>query len=265
MRVAPGAPGDRRWYRRVDLPIVFITVAGAVHVYRGAVVDAVVFLGLAAALTVDRLRAGRTAPGPGDPPGPVAITSGGPATGGPGGPGSGRPVAVRSRLVRLVRLVLVGAGAAMLGSVVGGVPRYGSLTMIILGALGLVTLALIWPTPPAGRPGPAAGRWSTGWALVWLGVAVAGALWELAAFLDQPSPDVGNERHPTLSTLLDPVLADRPARMIALTVWAAIGWTLIRRLRGHVRAPAVADHGSVAHPAADTPGTTPAAARKPAR
>jgi len=60
-------------------------------------------------------------------------------------------------------------------------------------------------------------------------VFLALALWELAALLLQPSLTSPSAAHPTISTLMDPVLASHLGRSIALLLWLAFGWLLMER------------------------------------
>lgn len=66
----------------------------------------------------------------------------------------------------------------------------------------------------APRVGPA------GWP--WLGWLVAASLWEAFVFLQR-------EQLPTLSDLLDPVLANPAGRLTATGIWLAIGFWLLAR------------------------------------
>jgi hypothetical protein len=70
---------------------------------------------------------------------------------------------------------------------------------------------------PAGRGG--------GWAAVF----VALGLWELGAWLLQPSLTTGSPAHPTISILLDPLLGSHPGRSVGFAAWLALGWFLVRR------------------------------------
>ncbi len=60
--------------------------------------------------------------------------------------------------------------------------------------------------------------------LVWAVLLALLAGWELAAYLQEPRAD-----HPTLSSLADQVLAERPARALAFLLWVAVGVELARR------------------------------------
>ena len=61
-------------------------------------------------------------------------------------------------------------------------------------------------------------------ALIWAFVCALLVGWELAAYLQQPRAD-----HPTLSSLVDPVIDWRPARALAFLAWIALGADLSRR------------------------------------
>jgi hypothetical protein len=59
---------------------------------------------------------------------------------------------------------------------------------------------------------------------------VGAGLWELVALLGQPDLVTGSWEHPTVSVLLDPVLATYPGRAAVLAGWLAGGWFLCRRV-----------------------------------
>lgn len=86
---------------------------------------------------------------------------------------------------------------------------------------GVLLLALRATRPV--RPLPS-GAVSPGVGAVWLALVAAGASWWLVAFL------WGNDaNHPTLSLLLDPVLATYPARVLGYAAWLAVGRWLVTR------------------------------------
>ena len=79
----------------------------------------------------------------------------------------------------------------------------------------------------AGPPEPLGlDLWGT---VSWVAVFLALALWELAALLLQPSLTTPSAGHPTISTLMDPVLASHLGRTITLILWLAFGWLLVER------------------------------------
>ena len=82
-------------------------------------------------------------------------------------------------------------------------------------------------TARSGAPAPADvdPRGATVWGL-WL---LAFLLWEAGAFLFQESPTVGNDDHPTLSLLMDPLLQQQPVRALGYLAWLVGGWRLLRR------------------------------------
>jgi len=117
--------------------------------------------------------------------------------------------------------------AVVFAVVVGAFDRYSwpaTLAVIVLGVVGLMmafrTSRAIGPEPgPIGRHG----------AIAWGSVFVALGLWELTNLLLQPDLVTGSWAHPTLSTLLDPILALHTGRSVLLFVWLALGWYLVRR------------------------------------
>jgi hypothetical protein len=66
-------------------------------------------------------------------------------------------------------------------------------------------------------------------AIAWTTVFVSFALWELTALLLQPSLTTDSYAHPTISVLMDSVLATSFGRSLFLLVWLAVGWALLDR------------------------------------
>lgn len=113
------------------------------------------------------------------------------------------------------RLLPVVAGAACVAAVATfGELSTGALVAVLATGLAATALGLARRSgagsPPAGRAG-----------LLWLGWCAAVAGWELLMLAD--------DRLPTVSDLLDPVLAPPPARAAATICWLAAGWWLLRR------------------------------------
>jgi hypothetical protein len=110
---------------------------------------------------------------------------------------------------------------------VAGFARYSMPATLAVWAPAAVGVAVGWrrrtSDGPDPAPVPAAG------AAVWAAVFVALALWELAALLLQPSLTTDSWAHPTISVLLDPILATHPGRAVVLSLWLASGWWLLRR------------------------------------
>jgi hypothetical protein len=119
---------------------------------------------------------------------------------------------------------VIGA-AAVYVAIAAAMPRYSwSLTAAVV-APGVAALVLAWLGPLRARPvPPPPGRAGVA---CWATVCVAAGLWELAALLLQPSLEVGSYAHPTISYLMDTVLADWPGRCLTLAAWLALGWFLL--------------------------------------
>jgi len=69
----------------------------------------------------------------------------------------------------------------------------------------------------------------------WSLVLVALGLWELFALLAQPSFTVSSDAHPTVSYLMDPVLASHLGRSLTLLAWLVIGWYVLGQVPGRPR------------------------------
>jgi hypothetical protein len=119
----------------------------------------------------------------------------------------------------------VATAMAALGVVVWTTGRSASVVQVALAAIGLAALALVLRAgqgaPPA-RIVDAPGWW------VWPVVLLGGAALELADFLAQPDAQTDNLDHPTLSSVVDPLLADAWPRAVVAAAWLLIGWWLVR-------------------------------------
>ncbi|GAA3162528.1 hypothetical protein GCM10010531_12970 [Blastococcus jejuensis] len=113
------------------------------------------------------------------------------------------------------RAVAVGC-AVLCGVVVGiaGELSAGALVAVGIAAAVVVTIGLRRRAGAAARPVGRAG-------LPWLAWLAAPAAWEAVALAD--------DRTPTLSDLLDPVLAQPAVRAAATLCWLAAGAWLVRR------------------------------------
>jgi hypothetical protein len=122
-------------------------------------------------------------------------------------------------------VALVGYAAAT-----GQFARYSwpATAAVLLPATAVLTVA--WQGP--WRPAPVPQSPDPGGARAWAILFVAAGVWELVALLQQPTLQVGSQAHPTISFLMDPVLATSLGRSVALAGWLACGWWLL------VRAPA---------------------------
>lgn len=124
-----------------------------------------------------------------------------------------------------VTVVIVGAGIAY--AVVFGVLRRYTLPVTIgIWVPGAVAVVWAWRVPSRASTAP---RLTTAGIAAWVGLFVAFGIWELAALAFQPSLSVNSPGHPTLSTILDPVLAHPLGRIVAIGAWLAAGWFLVER------------------------------------
>lgn len=126
-----------------------------------------------------------------------------------------------------LRLSRVAAIAGLVYAVlVAGLARYSWPATIAVGTPAAIGVAIVWRRPmgdaTAPRRIPAAGG------LAWASVFVALGLWELAALLLQPSLTTDSWAHPTISVLMEPILATHLGRSIVLSLWLASGWVLLR-------------------------------------
>ncbi len=201
---------------------IFDALAGDPVVHSAALFAVAIALGWDA---VRRARAGWAAPdGAGSAPDGAGSAGADPAGSHPGvvePTGAARTVAN----LRLSPVMVMGGLAYAV--LVGGFARYSwpaTIAVVVPAAAGV---AVSWQQPA--RADTDADRVDAGGAVVWASVFVALALWELAALLLQPSLTTESYAHPTISFLMDPVLASHLGRSIALCLWLASGWYLVRR------------------------------------
>jgi hypothetical protein len=203
-----------------DPVIVIFVLAGTFDLLSGdRIIDGAILLAVALALgweAAARPPAERAAAGVAEP----GEDSTRPARGeAPAPPSWGRVVPWRSPVVLL--------GGLVYAVLVAGFVRYSLPATLAVWAPAAAGVAVAWRRPisdgPDPAPVPAAG------AAVWAVVFVALALWELAALLLQPSLTTDSWAHPTISVLLDPILATHLGRAVVLSLWLASGWWLLRR------------------------------------
>jgi drug/metabolite transporter superfamily protein YnfA len=127
----------------------------------------------------------------------------------------------RSRITGGVLVVIALAFAVTVGS-------WHRYTWPMTGAIvlvGIAGLAAGWrgplTTPTAVRAPDRVGS------RLWVGLGVTAGLWELLALSQQPSLTEGSDAHPTVSVLMDSVLASHAGRSLALLAWLALGWFLL--------------------------------------
>jgi hypothetical protein len=89
---------------------------------------------------------------------------------------------------------------------------------------GVWAVAIAWRTDVTG-PEPSALE-PVGKA-AWLAVFLSLAAWEVQALLLQPTITTSSWAHPTLSTLMDPILAGHLGRSITMILWLALGGYLL--------------------------------------
>jgi hypothetical protein len=119
-------------------------------------------------------------------------------------------------------------GAVLYAAVVGTFARWSWPISIAVAVPGALAVGYVWLGTPAiaangarGRPRPSAAPWVI--------VLLALAAWEVQALLLQPSLTTSSWAHPTLSTLMDPVLVSHIGRSISLAVWLWFGGYLLER------------------------------------
>jgi hypothetical protein len=200
-----------------DPVIVIFVLAGTFDLLSGdRVIDGAILLAVAVALGWDAARrpsaerAAAEVAGPGeDSTRPARAEV----------PAPGRPVPWRSPMALL--------GGLVYAVVVAGFARYSLPATLAVWAPAAAGVAVAWRRPAGDGPDPAPVH--AGGAAVWAVVFVALALWELAALLLQPSLTTTSWAHPTISVLLDPILATHLGRTVVLSLWLASGWWLLRR------------------------------------
>ncbi|MDQ6658977.1 MAG: hypothetical protein M3Z00_12290 [Actinomycetota bacterium] len=146
---------------------------------------------------------------------------------------------------------VVTAAAVVFGALVGSLTPAGWPVRTVLGLPGLAALILLlMAPPPAGPEVPGRDRGDRaqpaqsnqrrgldrqirlngpGW-LAWPALLIVAALIELSSFLLQPNAQTDSYDHPTLSTLISPLLGSPILRAVALACWFTAGWWLVRTI-----------------------------------
>jgi hypothetical protein len=119
-------------------------------------------------------------------------------------------------------------GAVLYAAIVGTFARWSWPISVAVAVPGAIAVGYAWlGTPAVATNGP---RYeSRPSAVPWVIVLLALAAWEVQALLLQPSLTTSSRAHPTLSTLMDPVLASHIGRSISLAVWLWLGGFLLER------------------------------------
>lgn len=119
------------------------------------------------------------------------------------------------------------AGAVVVAWIGSGLASHSTAATVavalVSGAVVVVAMRRNNGEPPTRISRP---RLALAW---WAALATVALLWELYAFLQQPDLTRPSHDHPTLSTLLDPVLAQRPVRFAGWLAWLWLGWLLVSR------------------------------------
>lgn len=179
--------------RRVAEPWTAVLVAtGVFHLFRGAPIDGVLFLGVAAVLVADAL-------------GWLRVHG-----------------TVQPRLGWLLGV------AAVLGTLMVLAPRHGVVEGLVVSAIGLCVLLVTWNPPREPRPRTVALRRS---AILFTTAGVLGCLWEVSAFLLGLPSEAAKLDHPSVSLLLDPFLDTIEGRIVFTALWLLVGIWLLRRGR----------------------------------
>lgn len=195
-----GAPPVLRVFR--DPVVLVLTVAGIVDVATGdPAMHGIALVAVAAVLIRDGVS--RSAPIPGT--------------------AAERPATRTWPRFRFAPVVV--AVGVLYAVLVGWFGRFSWPLTIGVAVPGVLAVTAAWRTPVA-EPGPApldpVGK------AAWLAVFLSLAAWEVQALLLQPSLTTASWDHPTLSTLMDPVLAGHLGRSVTMIVWLALGGYLLR-------------------------------------
>jgi hypothetical protein len=125
----------------------------------------------------------------------------------------------------LPRSPLVAIGGLAYAVLVAGFARYSWPATVAVAGPAAAAVAVGWRRPVGDHAGPE--RLPRSGVVAWSLVFVALALWELTALLLQPSLTTDSWAHPTISVLMDPVLATHLGRLVVLSLWLASGWFLL--------------------------------------
>jgi hypothetical protein len=118
-------------------------------------------------------------------------------------------------------------GGAVYAIAVGTFDRFSWPLTLAVVAPGVWAVSFAWRGTPetAFEPGPL----DRAGVALWAAVFLAAAAWEVRALLLQPSLTTSSWTHPTLSTLMDPVLVSHAGRSISLAIWLLVGGYLLER------------------------------------
>jgi hypothetical protein len=204
--------------------VVVLVLAGVVDALSGSPWShGAMLVAVAALLVVDRIRrsrTGRAADGSGVAFGAAAT----PPSTEEGEAGPSGLVEVTPR-VRFTPLIVV--GGVLYAGIVGLFARHSWPVTVAVAIPGIAAVTLAWREPAlAGYEPP---RLEPSGAVAWATVFILLGLWELANLLMQPSITIGSSAHPTISVLMDPILASHVGRSILLALWLGFGAFLMER------------------------------------
>src|SRR5439155_22728787 len=109
--------------------------------------------------------------------------------------------------------------AAAFSALVGSFDRFSWPATLPVVAVASVGLALAWRGPRPGTVPPTTRGIAPRGLVAWAGAFIALGLWELTQLLLQPSLTTDSYAHPTVSALMDPILATHPGRSIVMFAW----------------------------------------------
>jgi hypothetical protein len=136
------------------------------------------------------------------------------------------PLAGRSR-AQFRPTAPMAVGAAAYAVAVGAFARFSWPLTAAVVAPGAAAVTFAWTGTPVAVPeADTTGRPS---AVPWVVVMLALAAWEVQALLLQPTLTTSSWAHPTLSTLMDPVLSSHLGRSVSLAAWLGLGGYLMER------------------------------------
>lgn len=121
---------------------------------------------------------------------------------------------------------LIWVGAVLVVATLGALTRPFDWTATAVIAV-VAGIAVGWAARRPSESIPADPRLRNG-LLLWSPFLLAVSGWELFALSRQESWNVPDPSHPTVSTLLDPVLEQGPGRWAGWLIWLALGWRLLR-------------------------------------
>jgi hypothetical protein len=186
--------------RASGIVVTILVIAGLFEAVSDNLVHAGFLFAVALALSVDKIAGERWVIGP---------------------PARSTRIPLTRRAERLLVLALL-----LYAAITGFFGRFTWPITVAVLVPGAAAVVLGWRGGRPDRADPPLTRWG---ALQWTAVFVAIALWELTNLLLQPSLRTDSHAHPTMSVLMDPVLATHLGRTVTLALWLGIGWFLMER------------------------------------